>query len=183
MRIDSSARGFNKSSFRMEVRLGLFKWMVNSSIRGNFRKINSILEVGTDEEMGFALAMATHIRSDLELEDITPLEPISPGVRPIDLPVLLGNSVRQLQAEGKLRAAAGMRVWHLTSRCHLNPEFRPFGQKMWRELMRGLPYVEQAANDWWLATGYPLLTDGADQIPYGMNQTDVSNHEGVAVSK
>ena len=107
------------------------------------------LEAMGDEEIGAMVAIATVIRVNFETHGV-----IAEGVFTDDpLPsveVLGGYQLeinrlsRQFRKMGLAADSAAAMVWSYTLRCLNVRELRPLGNRMWSELRRGFPYVEEA---------------------------------------
>ena len=107
------------------------------------------LEALKDEEIGAMVAIATVIRINFETNDV-----IAEGVftdAPLPSVEVLGGYQlkinrlsRQFGKMGLAADSAAAMVWSYTLRCLNVPELRHQGSRMWSELRRGFPYVEEA---------------------------------------
>ena len=107
------------------------------------------LEAMGDEEIGAMVAIATVIRVNFETHGV-----IAEGVFTDDhLPsaevlgryqLEINRLSRQFRKMGLAADSAAAMVWSYTLRCLNVLELRPLGNRMWSELRRGFPYVEEA---------------------------------------
>jgi len=107
------------------------------------------LEALKDEEIGDMVAIATVIRVNFEthgviVEGVFTDDPL-PSVEVLGGYQLEINRIsRQFRKMGLAADSAAAMVWSYTLRCLNVHELRPLGNRMWSELRRGFPYVEEA---------------------------------------
>ena len=80
----------------------------------------------------------------------------------------LSKSVNILQKGGNFMPAAAIIVWVHTLRAMTEIGLRPYGRAMWKELQRGMPHAQEAAQYYRVAFGKTLNIDGYEDIPSGM---------------
>lgn len=107
------------------------------------------LEAMEDEDIGTMIAIATVIRVNFETHGV-----IAEGVftdDPLPSAEVLGRYQleinrlsRQFRKMGLAVDSAAAMVWSYTLRCLNVLELRPLGNRMWLELGRGFPHVEDA---------------------------------------
>lgn len=121
-------------------------------------------------EIGLVAACANHQRLlILEAKGWDLRYPALLADHPANVPLVIGNVIRDLQRQGKQPLAAGMMVWLHTVRSMQWLELRQLGRDMWGELARGFPYVEESANSFFELTGYRFETDDACDFPDGLS--------------
>jgi hypothetical protein len=127
------------------------------------------------EEIGLVVACANHQRL-LMLEN-SGWDFNYPAVladHPSNIPVLLGNAIIELQRQGRPQLAAGIWVWVHTLRAFRLLELRQDGRDLWRQLARGFPFVDSAADGAALLFGQRFRTEGAGVFPDGLTPDRVS---------
>ncbi len=119
------------------------------------------LETTGDRDLGVILAVATAIRINMETYGVLPRRVFTDGEMPsteaLGLYQMHINKVaRQFRRQRKLADSAGAMVWSYSLRCLNVPEFRPFGRRMWGELLRGYPHVEEVLAEGEAQRGEPF---------------------------
>lgn len=119
------------------------------------------LEGMSDEELGYLVGLASVLRCNFRRLGFLPDAAIGVGLplpREEQANALweLSKLVRALQSENQLTDAGGAMVWLHTLRALKFPELRSLGRKMWRELARGFPHVEEAFEQMQMLTGKPV---------------------------
>lgn len=122
-------------------------------------------------EIGMILAMTTHQRHALDdLKGWNLLYPALLADR-VDNPAFqLNQIIQHLQRDGKPHVAVGVMVWLHSIRALQSPDLRQLGRDMWGQLQRGMPYCEEAAEDFqFVPGGGPLNIDGFEEFPDGLS--------------
>jgi hypothetical protein len=119
-------------------------------------------------EIGFVLAIATHIRHGMEADGHNVMDPIVYTAANPGFALLLSRAVAEAQKQGRTPEAAALMIWLHTARAGIRLELRSLGRQMWSNLERGFPYVERAA-----IAGLPIPAkvpnvSGASQFPAGL---------------
>lgn len=124
-------------------------------------------------EIGLLLAVATHMRNNLEDEGKMLMDPIvTIPVDPSPILILRGMITEYQKARSMSDAAAAM-VWLHTMRVGARHELRGTARAMWRELSRGMPHVSGASVDVYRITGQFPRTYGHDEFPKGLTPDPV----------
>lgn len=119
-------------------------------------------------EIGHVVACATHLRHQLEAEGHIPIDPINyVAINPM-FPLLLSRTTIGFQKQGRLQDAAALMVWLHTARAGVRLELRFLGRELWKELERGFPYVEEAADNVKVLFGKQLDISEATTFPFGL---------------
>lgn len=153
----------------------MFDWLFNSiekkliaTHRSELVEFRDSLKGMSSEELGLVLAYANHVRAGLESIGHKPLEPLTYSENNPSYQHELFASIKKLQQQGQPIIASAMMVWLHTARSGVYPQLRHVGQEIWKELQRGLPYCEEAAEHFFASNGVSLITVGASSIPFGM---------------
>lgn len=152
--------------------MGIFSRMFNSwALRTQQREMQSFVDqlaVMDGVEIGLLLAVATHMRNQLEDEGKMLMDPIA--TIPIDpSPILmLRGMITEYQKVRSMNDAAAAMVWLHTMRVGARHELRGTARTMWRELSRGMPHVGSASADVYRITGQFPRTYGHDEFPKGL---------------
>jgi hypothetical protein len=122
-------------------------------------------------EIGYVLAIATHIRHGMEGDGHNIMDPIVYTAQNPGFALFLSRMIIEAQKQGRTQEAAGLMIWLHTARAGIRLELRSFGREMWAQLERGFPYVQQAA-----LAGLPIAAThanitGATQFPAGFTPT------------
>ena len=107
------------------------------------------LQAMEDKDIGTVLAIATVIRINFETYTIIPrdlfFENALPSVEVMGLcQIKINKMARKFTRMGRPVDSMGAMVWSYSLRCLNVPGLRPLGRRMWSELIRGFPYVEEA---------------------------------------
>ncbi|WP_060545693.1 hypothetical protein [Pseudomonas sp. NBRC 111136] len=152
--------------------MGIFSRMISTwavkSQKKDLQNFVDQLEAMDSNEIGFVLAIATHLRNDLEQSGYRLMDPLVDY--PLDPTVVmrLQRLIREFQRTGAMSEAAGAMVWMHTMRVGGQHELRGLGRKMWSELARGMPHAVGAAVEVYRLTNKFPNTSGYDQFPQGL---------------
>lgn len=152
--------------------MGILARLISSwSLKSQMKDLQSFvgqLEAMDSNEVGFLLALATHLRNELEQEGVRLMDPLIDY--PLDPTVVLRlqRLIREFQRAGSMSDAAGLMVWMHTMRVGGQHELRGLARKMWSELARGMPHVVGAAVDVYRLTNKFPNTSGYEQFPQGL---------------
>ena len=152
--------------------MGIFSRMFSGwSLRTQQREMQGFvdqLSAMDGAEIGLLLAVATHMRNNLEDDGTVLMDPIV--TIPVDpTPILLLRTmISHYQKSRSLSDAAAAMVWLHTMRVGARHELRGTARAMWRELSRGVPHVAGAAMDVYRITGQFPRTHGHDEYPKGL---------------
>ena len=86
-------------------------------------------------------------------------------------PIALGRAIKHFQKLKQPSDAFGVMVWLHSVRALNVPELRFLGRKMWKELERGFPYVEDALQAVQTISGNPMppnIENALRFIPVGL---------------
>jgi len=152
--------------------MGLFARLFDSwTLRTQQREMQSFvgqLAAMDGCEIGLLLAVATHMRNNLEDEGKMLMDPIvTIPVDPSPILILRGMITEYQKARSMSDAAAAM-VWLHTMRVGARHELRGTARAMWRELSRGMPHVSGASVDVYRMTGQFPRIYGHDEYPKGL---------------
>lgn len=119
-------------------------------------------------EIGFVLAIATHIRHEMESDGHHIMDPIVYTVQNPGFALFLSRLIAEAQKQGRLPEAAALMIWLHTACAGIRLELRSLGRELWAQLERGFPFVQQAA-----LAGLPISAAhpnvmGASQFPAGL---------------
>lgn len=122
-------------------------------------------------EIGYVLAVATHIRRGMEGDGHNVMDPIVYTSQNPTFVLFLSRMIIEAQKQGRNPEAAALMIWLHTMRAGIRIELRSLGRELWSQLERGFPFVEQAA-----AAGLPIAATrpnvtGASQFPVGFTPT------------
>lgn len=125
-------------------------------------------------EVAALLGMATHQRKWIEAErGVDLLDPIVTYAAEPSLLMFFHGVIQSCQKTNRPMEAAGVMVWLFTLRAAANLQLRGLGRRLWRELARGIPGVEDAAIGHFHLTGVLLEIDDAERIPIGLEPRPV----------
>lgn len=149
------------------------KWAVGKQEQELHAFAEQLQSVNGDE-LGLVVAMATHLRHNLERESgVSLLFPVVASAQKPDLTVVLNRLIRDFQRQGGQPLAAGVMVWLHTLRAMsvvASPKLRNLGRKMWDELERGFDHVQWAKLTAIQMTGDVLNVDGSATRPDGLER-------------
>ncbi len=119
------------------------------------------LQAMEDRDVGTVLAIAAVIRINFETYAIIPddlfFENTLPSVEVMGLCQIKINKVaRKFTRMGRPVDYMGAMVWSYSLRCLNVPELRPLGRRMWSELKRGFPHVEETLKEGEAEKGEPF---------------------------
>lgn len=143
------------------------EWATNTQ-REEMGKFVDLLKGMDGEEIGMLVAVATHMRHELESEGHHLLDPIIYTSQNPKICALLNGLIGSLQKEGKTPDAAALMVWLHTSRAGQTAELRSLGRAIWGELQRGFIHASSAAKSFEALAGVRLNTSGFDSFPIGL---------------
>jgi len=152
--------------------MGVFKnlfdrWALKKQ-KKELTAFTSNLQAVDGPELGLVVAIATHLRHQLEIDGHNILDPINYfSIRP-EFPYFLSTTIIQFQKERRTQEAAGLMIWLHTFRSAARLELRALGRNMWKELERGFPYVEEGAAGYRVMMGIDLNVEGAESFPLGL---------------
>lgn len=152
---------------------------LHSGTREVERFVNSLEAMG-DRDIGNLVAVATAIRINLETHAVIPEGVFHQGALPSAealglYQMHMNKLVRQFNRMGNMGDATAVTVWSYSLRCLNVPELLPLGRRMWAELKRGFPYVEQALKDGEDVREAPLpsrVWEQWDMVPAGLAPPD-----------
>ncbi|HKK14670.1 MAG TPA: hypothetical protein VKA14_08420 [Gammaproteobacteria bacterium] len=121
-----------------------------------------------DRRVGLVVARATDFRHHLESQGHIVSDPIIYLAYNPRFPMALSRMILGLQGDARMQDATALMVWVHTLRAARSLELRDLGRQMWRELSRGFPYVETAAEHFGELTGGRLDIASATEFPRGL---------------
>jgi hypothetical protein len=134
------------------------------------------LRASDPNELGMLLAMATHMRHQLEKEFQIGL--LYPHLVVLERPAVsvdLSKLISELQRQKNPVAASGIFPWLFTLRACFNIELRPPTREMWQLLAMGEPYIFDAKNNFRFISGNELDTHEYYLYPDGFQPTRSSS--------
>ena len=148
--------------------MGIFANILLSPAKKEMNRYIDFLTVGGNEEIGMILASASVARK-IAIDNMSSLRIILDGNRPfiyhegnevlsqgyIDISRIQRDIYNAAKTNPSISyITAGMAVWKMTLMSvtakpgdQLDTDLYVYGKKMWRELSRGIPYVEQALEE------------------------------------
>ena len=107
------------------------------------------LEAAGDHDLGVLVAVATAVRINLEAQGVLPeglfQDHTLPSAEKLGAYQWRINRVTRQFARMRLETdAVAANIWSYSLRCLNVPGLRPLGRRMWVELARGFPHVEDA---------------------------------------
>ena len=128
----------------------------------------NVIKVMDGDELGLLVAMVADIKNqflknNIHLDDPFTLHAVNPT-----LVVDMVNQVKKLQNSNQQVLASGFMVWIFSLRAGNDFKLRDLARKIWAELERGFPFVDQAMNDAELWLPNDLNISGYDQFPDGL---------------
>jgi hypothetical protein len=142
-------------------------WASNN-MRQELESFIASLRAMDGSEIGIVVAMATHLRHQLESMGHMPMDPIVYVAVNPRFPLLLSQTIGDFQKQERFRDAAALLIWAHSARAGSRLELRALGRELWRELARGFPHVEDGARSVAEMTGSRLNTQGANEFPKGL---------------
>lgn len=142
-------------------------WAVRRQ-RAEMSQFADFLSAMDGKEIGMVVACATHVRHQLENEGTMLLFPQLEIQKDPMVTARLSRMVEIMQKEKRPRDAAAVMVWVHTLRAMSCLELRMLGRKIWKELSRGFPHVEWAADVVEEMVGKPCNVGGYEQFPGGL---------------
>ena len=118
-------------------------------------------------ELGYVVAIATHMRHALESKGHDVMDPIVYTSKNPMFPLFLSRTIEEAQRQGRTQDAAALMVWAHTHRAGVRLELRTLAREMWRQLQRGFPYVVESAAGSKKTIGTSLNILGATSFPVG----------------
>lgn len=143
------------------------KWATGKQ-RQELSHFVSLLRAMDGVEVGHVVALATHVRHQLEAKGHNPMDPIVYTAINPGFPLLLSRTTIELQKQHRPHDAAAFMVWAHTARAGVRLELRGLGRELWRELTRGFDHVEEGALSFQAMSGVALNIDGAREYPKGL---------------
>ena len=148
---------------------------LHSGTREVERFVNGLEAMG-DKDLGNLVAVATAIRINLETHAVIPEGVFDQGALPSAealgvYQMHMSKLIHQFNKMGNVGDAAAVTVWSYSLRCLNVSELLPLGRRMWTELKRGFPYVEQALKEGEAVREAPLpprVWEQWDMIPAGL---------------
>lgn len=129
-----------------------------------------------DNQRGGIGVVAAVIRTNMEDDGVIP-----PGFFDIDaigrhdpdktFQWKLYKAVFEFRKAGRWMDVSGTMVWLYTVQCLHEPELRPLGRALWREIARGFPHMDTALKVLALRTGKPVeerIEAICTEIPHGL---------------
>lgn len=128
------------------------------------------LENCEDSELGLTYAMTMHWKQFfLENENIDFHYPDLILINKPTISIELGNLIKYLQKNDASTSASGVFPWLFTMRAAGVLELRNATRLMWKNLYRGYPYHESAADDIRWAAGVKILAASNPFPPHGFS--------------
>ena len=127
----------------------------------------SNLRAMDSEEIGHIVVLATQMRHLLEGQGHNVMDPIVYTTQNIGFPQFLSSATNIAQKQKRAQDAAALLVWTHTARAGMILELRGMGRELWRQLERGFPYAQEAANGIEHLTGRRMNISGACDFPAG----------------
>lgn len=128
----------------------------------------SLLKGMDGSEIGAVLAVATHVRHQLEAQGHHPMDPVAYTAINPEFPLLLSRTAIAIQKQqNRGQDAAAFMVWLHTARAAVRLELRGIGRELWRELSRGFPHVEEGARSFEHLLGVRPNIQNANEFPLG----------------
>lgn len=127
------------------------------------------LRVLDGEELGLAVALATHFRNDWLATGIDVSDPIVTHALHPNFVVEIVKEIQTLQESGDEVLASGLMVWVHSLRAGNDLRLRAVARDIWGELERGFPFVEQASADAKLFIPIPLDIKTYNEFPKGLS--------------
>jgi len=127
------------------------------------------VEAMNGDEVSAIVSVATHLRHGIyEQYGVDLLNPAAEDIIHPNFIFEMHGLIKQFQSRKAGSDAAGLAVWLFTWRALTVLEHRSMGRRLWRELRRGFPYVEETADNLFLLTGKRLNIEGYDDILAGL---------------
>lgn len=153
--------------------------MEGHAARSGAREVENFvesLETTGDADLGVLVAIATAVRVNMEAQGILPQGLFAsralPSTEELGTYQWRINRVTGQFVRARLVAdAVGANIWSYTLRCLNVPGLRPAGSRMWAELARGFPHVEEALKAGEAEKGEPFpprVWAEWSQIPAGL---------------
>ena len=153
--------------------MGIFSRMFDSwALKTQRKEMQTFVEnlASMDgREIGFVMALATHIRNNLEENmGFRLMDPMVDYPQDPTAPIRLVSMIKQYQKAGELSDAAATMVWLHTIRVGGRLELRSTAREMWRQLSRGFDYVDESAFEIMRLTEKVPRIQGYDMFPAGL---------------
>lgn len=118
-------------------------------------------------EIGYVLAIATHIRHGMEGDGHNVMDPIVYTAQNPTFALYLSRMIIGAQGQGRNQEAAALMIWLHTMRAGIRLELRSLARELWSQLERGFPFVQQAVlGGLPIAARHPNVS-GANEFPAG----------------
>lgn len=118
--------------------------------------------------IGLIVAIAANVRNEcLQVKGIDLLSPHLVIHQDPDIAATLVSHIKTFQKAGQNEAASGYFPWLFTVRACFDLDLLPNTRELWRQLERGFPHVESAAEKLEDMFGVRLNTYGATEFPQG----------------
>ncbi|MBI2718162.1 MAG: hypothetical protein HY245_04940 [Rhizobiales bacterium] len=140
---------------------------VAKSSKDDIERFNSMVKGASAEQVGLLVAMAAHYKNSLAKEGVDLLHPMVAEEKDPLVALKITRLITSAQ-RGDPANATGWMVWLHTLRAANTPEIRFQGRLLWRELSRGFPYVEAAADDLAQVMNFQLDINDYDMVPEGL---------------
>lgn len=119
-------------------------------------------------EVGTILVMATHFRNEQAGLGIDLSDPATAGIISPGLALSYAQQVRDYRLNGQYIWVNGPLIWLYSIVSLQNPRKRWAGRHLWKELQRGVPYVEEAAISLEVLIETRFDLRDADMVPKGL---------------
>lgn len=143
------------------------KWATGKQ-REEMANFVSLLRAMDGAELGHVVALATHVRHQLEAMGHNPMDPIIYTAINPGFPLFLSRTTIALQKQNRPQDAAAFMVWVHTARAGVRLELRGLGRELWKELSRGFDHVNEGALSLLMVTGVSINIEGSDEYPKGL---------------
>jgi len=144
---------------------GFFQGRALKRYQGEAQTLVDHLRTVRDKDMGIVLAIAAHQRNALikggaPMDDLTLVAREMPGYHKE-----LASGVQVLMKKKRPHDALGLQVWVQSLRAAIFPTMYPYGIAIWRELVRGVPYVGKVREEVRAEGGFDLDVTHAGDVP------------------
>ncbi len=146
-------------------------WLGRWSLKAQKRDMQTFIDALSSmdsQEIGLIVAIATHMRNNLEELGYRLMDPLVDYQLDPAVTLRLGRLIKECQKLNQPTDAAGTMVWLHTMRVGGQHELRPQAREMWRQLGRGFPHAEDAAFEILKMTLKPPRIEGFDRYPAGL---------------
>lgn len=151
--------------------MGVLSWLFGRQVKKSSSELTDFcneLRLMTPYQLGFIVAIATHMRNELADKSLPFMDPFKDIQKSISATYTLTRLMRLYRSKKETLDEQAAMVWMYTFKAATMPGLELAAVDMWRELGRGFPSVEDSAEQMMRLTYKRPVITGYDQYPLGL---------------